>query len=87
MKNLEKVGDLQTVEALKIILRDEIGHVAIGSRWFKYCCKLNGYDYEEKFRELLLEYMGGKLRGPFHTEARIQAGFSPEEIEALIKMT
>lgn len=87
MKNLEKVGDIKTVEALKIILRDEIGHVAIGSRWFKYSCELHGLNHEEKFRELLYEYMGGALRGPFHTEARIQAGFSKEEIEELIKMT
>ena len=87
MEKLEKVGDIQTVDALKIILRDEIGHVAIGSRWFKYCCDLRAYNHEEKFRELLQEYMGGALRGPFHTEARIQAGFSKEEIEELIKMT
>jgi len=73
MDKLEKAGDMQTVEALSIILREEIGHVAIGSRWFKYCCDLRGYPHEEKFRELLQEYMGGGLRGPFHTEARIQA--------------
>jgi len=87
MEKLEKAGDMQTVDALKIILRDEIGHVAIGSRWFKHCCDLRGYNHEEKFRELLQEYMGGGLRGPFHTEARIQAGFSKQEIEELIKMT
>lgn len=87
MIKLEKAGDIQTVNALKIILRDEIGHVAIGSRWFKYCCALNKLDYEQTFRELLQEYMGGKLRGPLHTEARIQAGFSQEEIDELVKMT
>lgn len=87
MDKLEVAGDMQTVDALKIILRDEIGHVAIGSRWFKYCCDLRGFNHEVKFRELLQEFMGGSLRGPFHKEARIQAGFSEEEIEELIKMT
>ena len=87
MDKLQKVGDTQTVDALKIILRDEIGHVAIGSRWFKYCCDLRDINHEEKFRELLHEYMGGALRGNLNTEARIQAGFSREEIEELIKMT
>lgn len=86
MEKLKKAGDLQTVEALKIILRDEIGHVAIGSRWFKYCCELKDLNYQETFRELLVEYMGGGLRGPFHVEARIKAGFSQEEIDELVKM-
>lgn len=87
MAKLEKAGDTGTVEALKIILRDEIGHVAIGSRWFKYCCELNGYHYQEKFRQLLMEYMGSGLRGPFHVEARIEAGFTKEELDELVKMT
>lgn len=87
MDKLEKVGDTQTVDALKIILRDEIGHVAIGSRWFKYCCDLQNINHEKKFRELLQEYMGGSLRGFLNTEARIQAGFSQEEIDELVKMT
>lgn len=87
MEKLEKVGDTKTVDALKIILRDEIGHVAIGSRWFKYCCEQRNLMHEETFRELLQEYMGGGLRGPLHVEARIQAGFSREEIEELLKMT
>lgn len=87
MERLEKAGDLQTVEILKIILRDEIGHVAIGSRWFKYCCDQRNLNPEQTFRRLLIEYMGGPLRGPFYTEARLQAGFSEQEMDELIKMT
>ena len=87
MARLEKAGDLKSVDCLKIILRDEIGHVAIGSKWFKYCCKLQELNPEETFRELLVEYMGGGLRGPFYTEGRLQAGFSQEEIDELVKMT
>lgn len=87
MQRLEKAGDIKTVEILKVILRDEIGHVAIGSRWYKYCCGLRGLKPEETFRELLTEYMGGGLRGPFYTEARLQAGFTQQEIDELVKMT
>ena len=87
MDRLEKAGDSKTVDCLKIILRDEIGHVAIGSRWFKYCCDLQGLQPEETFRELLLEYMGGGLRGPLYEEGRLQAGFSQQEIDELVKMT
>lgn len=87
MDRLEKAGDLKSVDCLKIILRDEIGHVAIGSRWFKYCCNLQGINPEQTFRDLLVEYMGGGLRGPLYTEGRLQAGFSQEEIDELVKMT
>ncbi len=86
MERLEKAGDVETVGILKIILNDEIGHVAIGSRWFKYCCNLQSQNHEEKFRELLHEYMGGVLYGPLHTEARLKAGFSQQEIDELVKM-
>jgi len=83
---LTKVGDDETVDVLKIILRDEIGHVAIGSHWFKYCCGLEGIEPEKTFRDLLTEYMGRGPNGPLHQEARLQAGFSQNEIDELIKM-
>ena len=87
MQRLKNVGDHKTVEILQIILRDEIGHVAIGSRWFKYCCKERQLNPEGTFRELLIEYMGGALRGPFYVEGRLKAGFSQEEMDELVKMT
>jgi len=85
MERLETAGDHKTVENLKIILRDEIGHVAIGSRWFKYCCELRGIEPEQTFRDLIKEYMGC-LRGPFYEEGRLQAGFSQQEIDELVRM-
>jgi uncharacterized ferritin-like protein (DUF455 family) len=86
MKRLQKAGDDKTVELLKIILQDEIGHVAIGSHWFKHCCNLRGLTPEKTFRELLSEYMGGALRGPFYMEGRLLAGFSQEEMDDLVDM-
>jgi len=83
---LEKVGASRIVEILRIILRDEIGHVAIGSRWYKHCCDLQNLDADKTFRELLVEYMGRGLNGPLHQEARLEAGFSQEEIDELLKM-
>jgi len=74
------------LKTLKIILRDEIGHVAIGSHWFKYCCDLKNVEPEETFRHLLIEYMGGGPNGPLHEAARLQAGFSQNEIDELVKM-
>lgn len=86
IKRLEKAGDLETVDILKIILRDEIGHVSIGSHWFKYCCKQRKINPEQTFRDLLVEYMGGGLKGPFFMEARLQAGFTQKEMDELVAM-
>lgn len=86
MKKLESVGDHQTVELLQIILRDEVGHVRIGSRWFHYCCEQRGLEPKITFIELIQDYMQGSLRGPFNHEARLQAGFSEAELEMLVKL-
>mgnify|MGYP001153582290 CR=1 FL=1 len=86
LERLAAVGDLDTVERLKIILRDEVGHVAIGSRWFKYACAQRGLPPEPTFRELLGQYMRGRLKGPFNVDARMAAGFSAEELEALQRL-
>ncbi len=80
---LSQVGDDQTVALLKIILMEEEGHVAIGSRWFRYLCDQRGVEPEACFRQLLEDYFSGKLRGPFNLEARRRAGFSQIEIDRL----
>ncbi|MCK5813084.1 MAG: ferritin-like domain-containing protein [Cocleimonas sp.] len=86
MQRLEKAGDQETVAILDIILEEEIGHVAIGSKWFHYCCAQRELDPIATFRELLLKYMGTPLRSPLHTEARLQAGFSQQELDELLAM-
>ncbi len=83
MQRLLAAGDQATVDILEIILRDEIGHVAIGSRWYHYLCDQRGLDRQQTFKKLVLEYMKKPLRGPFHTEARLQAGFTSQELERL----
>ena len=86
MKRLRHVGDVESVAALEIILRDEVGHVEIGSRWFKYFCDQRGLNMEQTFRTLISPYFAGQLRGPFNDDARIKAGFSEEELRALEAM-
>ena len=82
-KKLTQVGDHNAVSLLDIILRDEIGHVEIGNRWFRYCCKERGLKPESIFFELLDEYYPKGLMGPFNLEAREKAGFSEREIALL----
>lgn len=86
MQRLRDAGDEPSVAVLEIILRDEIGHVRIGSRWFRYCCEQRGLEPEATFRQLIMDVLHGPLRGPFYTEARLQAGFSAAELEQLQEM-
>lgn len=86
LERLRAVGDEQTVEILELILREEVPHVAIGSRWFKYACAERGLDPEPTFRDLLGRYMRGRLKGPFNVSARLAAGFSEAELAALEAM-
>ncbi|MGR8979697.1 MAG: ferritin-like domain-containing protein [Gammaproteobacteria bacterium] len=77
-------GDEKSVEILTRILTDEIGHVELGSRWFKYVCRLQGFEPETKYRDLIgIYYKGGKPKGPFNREMRIIAGFSTAELDWL----
>jgi uncharacterized ferritin-like protein (DUF455 family) len=86
MQRLREAGDEPSVAVLDIILRDEIGHVRIGSHWFRYCCEQRGLEPEATFRQLIMDVLQGPLRGPFYTEARLQAGFSAAELEQLQEM-
>ncbi len=83
LNKLQQSNDQEFVEHLKIIQRDEIGHVAIGSHWFKYLCEARELDCRATFKQLIQDYMKGTLRGPFDEVARRQAGFSAEEIADL----
>ena len=86
IQRLKNHGDEVTVNILKIIFAQEIGHVAIGSRWFKYACRQQGLLPETVFQSLLHEHFKGGLRGPFQVEARRKAGFSDTELEFMQKL-
>ena len=80
---LRALGDDATAGILEVILREEVAHVAAGSRWFNWYCERAGVDPAPRFRELLDEYARAVLHGPFNLEARSAAGFSDEELDAL----
>jgi uncharacterized ferritin-like protein (DUF455 family) len=80
---LRALGDAATADILDVILREEIAHVAAGSRWFRWWCGREGIAPGARFRQLLDEYARGSLRGPFNREARTAAGFDDDELAAL----
>jgi len=86
IERLRHLGDTHTVAILEVILREEVAHVAAGTRWYRHCCERDGLDPVDTFFELLHEYMGVSLRGPFNRPARIEAGFVEEELDRLASM-
>jgi len=83
MQKLELAGDDKATEILSIILRDEINHVAVGNRWFKYLCEKRNLHPLDTFEKLSAQYIRGQLKGPYDREARVRAGFDHEEIDWL----
>ena len=80
---LKRAGDLRAVEILDVILRDEVGHVAIGNHWYRWLCARDGIDPVAYYAELTVRYQAPRLRPPFNTDARRAAGFTEAEIGLL----
>ncbi len=80
---LRQRGDDATAEILEVILREEVAHVAAGSRWFRWHCARAGVEPHATFRQLLRDHARDVLHGPFNLEARAAAGFDAEELAAL----
>jgi uncharacterized ferritin-like protein (DUF455 family) len=83
---LRKVGSvaaLQAVEILDTILREEVGHVAIGNRWYLWLCQRDGLDRQGFHAQMASQHGGPSLKPPFNLAARKLAGFSQAELDAL----
>jgi len=81
---LAQAGDMAAAEILDIILRDEIGHVAIGNHWYAWLCKQRGLEPIATYAQLANKYAAPVMRGPFNLEARRAAGFSEHELAVLV---
>lgn len=82
---LRGLGDDATADILEVILREEVAHVAAGSRWYRWCCERRGVEPRATFRALLAEYARPVLYGPFNLDARRAAGFDAEELQDLVE--
>ena len=70
-----RAGDEQAAGILDVILRDEIGHVAVGNRWYRWLCAREGRDPITTYDELATRYRAPRPKPPFNLEARRAAGF------------
>ena len=73
-RRLERVGDHESAGILDRIYRDEIGHVAVGARWFGELCRVGGRDPATTFRDRVSRHFSGALKPPFNHSARAAAG-------------
>jgi uncharacterized ferritin-like protein (DUF455 family) len=80
---LRAAGDRASADVLEIILREEVAHVAAGSRWFEHLCGQRRLDPASTFIDLVRRHAGGAVRPPFNAPARAAAGFGADELAAL----
>jgi uncharacterized ferritin-like protein (DUF455 family) len=80
---LAKAGDERAVAILDVVLRDEVGHVAIGNRWYAFACAREGLDPVAHYAVLTERHRAPRLKPPFNLSARRSAGFSEAELDFL----
>lgn len=83
---LAQAGDAGSAAILDIILRDEIGHVALGNHWFRQVCAQRGLEPLSAYADLSARYRAPRQRGPFNLDARRQAGFDEAELGELLRL-
>jgi len=74
IRKLREVEDDESAAVLQVIYQEEIGHVAIGKRWFDYVCARRGLAPLETWQALVRRHFKGRLKPPFNEPARAQAG-------------
>ena len=72
----EAAGDLRSTAILDRIYRDEIRHVAAGTKWFKRTCESRELDAVPEWKRLIGRHFKGELKPPFNDSARGEAGLS-----------
>ena len=77
MEKLKSQREKEGMEILKIILEEEVGHVSIGMKWFKFLCEIKGEKPVDKFKDILKK-MNLRITPPINVPAREKAGFEIE---------
>ncbi|MEJ2181796.1 MAG: ferritin-like domain-containing protein [Gammaproteobacteria bacterium] len=79
----QSIYDDLSVDVLNVILKEEVGHVEIGSRWFHWFCDQRGLPREKTYLDLMQQYAQGRVKPPLDREARRAAGFTEQELQYL----
>ncbi|GAB4184520.1 MAG: ferritin-like domain-containing protein [Thalassobaculales bacterium] len=81
---LAEAGDHASAAVLTRIHDDEIGHVAVGRRWFDAECRARGLSPEAAFHDLVRRHFRGRLKPPFNAASRAAAGLPAGFYEPLV---
>ena len=73
---MRRAGDDAGADILQVIHDDEIGHVAIGKRWFDRVAADRGLEPVATWQGLVRRHFVGGVKPPFNIPAREAAGFS-----------
>ncbi|MFT7402061.1 MAG: uncharacterized ferritin-like protein (DUF455 family) [Hydrogenophaga sp.] len=84
LRKVNTPAALRAIEILDVILRDEIGHVAVGNRWYSWLCAQQGMEPLAHYRALARRHNAPRLKPPFNDAARRAAGFTQAELDALM---
>ena len=77
---------IKLIEALNVILKEEIPHVKKGDFWFKWECEKEGLDPVKTYFDIVNRvYKNVSKKSHINIEARKRAGFSCVEIKRLSK--
>jgi uncharacterized ferritin-like protein (DUF455 family) len=85
IERFRQAKDDDMVTILELILEEEIGHVMFGTKWYRFICQRMEKDPEEKFREIMNDYLPSSKTKKINKNARLKAGFSQAEIDYLIE--
>ena len=86
-QKLRQIGSpdaLAAVAVLDTILREEVGHVAIGNHWYRWLCARDGLEPESHYAQLAQQYQAPRPKPPLNESARRQAGFTETELAWLL---
>ncbi|HEX9964472.1 MAG TPA: ferritin-like domain-containing protein [Allosphingosinicella sp.] len=83
VSRFEAAGDARSAAILGRIYRDEIRHVAAGSKWFEWSCESQGIEPVPEWQRLVGARFRGALKPPFNDSARDEAGLSRDYYAAL----
>jgi uncharacterized ferritin-like protein (DUF455 family) len=86
---LRAQGDEATASILDVVLREEVGHVRIGSTWFHHLCEERGLAPAHAFESAIRLHFRGRTKpilDPALRDRRREAGFRDDELAALDRL-
>ncbi|GJM04948.1 MAG: hypothetical protein DHS20C09_09390 [marine bacterium B5-7] len=84
ISRFRQVKDESTSLILELILKEEIGHVKTGTKWYRYQCEKLSLSPEDKFKQIAKEYLPSNKTQKINHEARLMAGFTQTELDYLV---